>query len=67
LIPIDPVPIIQYLDLIHGFRYLIYLHIIDIEGSLQYHYRKDHRDPEIHSQRDIRLDMNSSFPLFLFY
>jgi hypothetical protein len=66
MIPIDPIPIIQYLDLIHEFRYIIYLHIIDIEGSIQYHYRKEYRGPKTPSQRDIRLDMDSSFPLFLF-
>jgi hypothetical protein len=67
LIPVDPVPVIQCLDLIHGFRCLICLHITGTEGSLQCHYRKDHRDPETLSQRGIRLGMNSSFPLFLFY
>jgi hypothetical protein len=66
MIPIDPVPVIQYLDLIHGFRCIIYLHIIGIEGSIQCHYRKEHRGPETPSQRGIRLDMDSSFPLFLF-
>jgi hypothetical protein len=67
MISIDPIPVIQYLDLINGFRYTICLYIMDIEESIKCYYRKDHRDPEILSQRDISLDMNSSFPLFFIY
>jgi hypothetical protein len=65
IIPVDPIPVIQYLDLIHGFRCIIYYHIVGIEGSIKCHYRKEYRDPETPSQRGIPLGMNSFFPLFL--
>jgi hypothetical protein len=66
MIPIDPVPVIQYLDLIHGFRCIIYYHIIDIEGNIKYHYRKEYREPGAISQRDIFLDIYSFFYYFRF-